>query len=109
MLPELAIERTGAFDIVYYGATRDLDPDAAFEWIRSTDAGATWSRPVVLQTGILFKAQRRVPDWLGDYVTIVTDDDFAYFAWTSNQTGRAMVEYARRALPGLGMVAKDAR
>jgi hypothetical protein len=98
MLPELTVERTGALDLVYYAATRDLDPDASFEWVRSTDAGATWTRPVVLQRRILFKAQRRVPDWLGDYVAMATDDDFAYFAWTSNETGQAMVEYARRSV-----------
>jgi hypothetical protein len=98
MEPELVVERTGALDVVYYAGTRDLDPDAAFEWTRSTDAGSTWSTPVVLQRGIRFQASRTTADWLGDYVAVVTDDDFAYFAWTANETGRAQAKFARRVL-----------
>ena len=98
MEPELVVERTGVLDVVYYAGTRELDPDAAFEWTRSTDAGSTWSTPVVLQRRILFQASRNTADWLGDYVAVVTDDDYAYFAWTSNETGRAQAQFARRAL-----------
>jgi hypothetical protein len=98
MNPELVVERTGVLDVVYYAGTRDLDPDAAFEWTRSTDAGSSWSTPVVLQRGILFQSSRTTANWLGDYVAVATDDDFAYFAWTANQTGTARATFARRPL-----------
>jgi hypothetical protein len=84
---------------VYYAGNRALDPNATFEWIRSTDAGTTWSSPVVLRRGILFQSERDVQDWLGDYVAVATDDEFAYFAWTSNDTGEAVAQFARRPLP----------
>jgi hypothetical protein len=99
LLPELAIERNGALDVAYYAGNRDLDPDATFEWMRSTDAGTTWSSPVVLKRGILFQSRRDLQDWLGDYVAVASDDDYAYFAWTSNDTGQAVAQFARRPLP----------
>jgi len=98
MEPELVVERTGALDVAYYAGARELDPDGAIEWMRSTDAGASWSTPVVLQGGIRFQTSRTTADWLGDYVAVVTDDDFAYFAWTSNETGTARAKFARRTL-----------
>ncbi len=99
MLPELVIEKDGALDVVYYAGIRELDPAGTFEWIRSTDEGKTWSSAVVIKRGILFQPSRTTQDWLGDYVAVATDDDFAYFAWTSNETGQATAQFARRPLP----------
>jgi hypothetical protein len=99
MLPELSIEPSGALDVLYYAATRDLDPAATFEWVRSTDAGATWSAPVVLDQKILFQRSRLGRDWLGDYVATTADADYVYFMWTGNQSGQSAARFARRPMP----------
>ena len=99
MLPELSIEPNGALDVLYYAGTQDLDPAATFEWVRSTDAGATWSAPVVLDQKILFQRSRLGRDWLGDYVATTADADYVYFMWTGNQSGQSAARFARRLLP----------
>ena len=98
MLPDISIEASGALDVLYYAATRDLDPAATFEWLRSTDSGATWSAPVVIDKSILFQRSRLGKDWLGDYVAMTADADFGYLIWTANQTGTSSARFARRPL-----------
>jgi hypothetical protein len=99
MLPQLAREPGGAFDVVYYGGDAMNAADASFRMTRSTDGGKTWGPSQDLATPMIFNQDRSSVHWLGDYVGLTVDAGFLYTTYVDNTSSYSHVAFAKAPLP----------
>jgi hypothetical protein len=97
--PQLALEASGALDVVYYAGARDGDPAATFRRARSSDGGRTFGPSVVVDQPITFTRTRTMSNWLGDYNGLAWAAGRLYTAYANNSAGVSHVAFYRVTQP----------
>lgn len=88
MFPEIAMEESGAIDVVYYAGDRPGDPNARLVLSRSIDGGASFKATVVKEPNVLETSRVRA-SWIGDYTGFAWTAPHLWFAYSDNTQGGA--------------------
>jgi hypothetical protein len=97
--PVLAIEETGALDLVYYAGTMDNDLMGSYRRSRSTDQGATWSPSVAVHAPVDFLQSRSSSRWIGDYTGLSAAQGTFYTSYVDNSGTVSHIAFYRTAVP----------
>ena len=98
LLPAMAIEESGALDVVYYAGAMADDPEGSYRRTRSTDGGATWSSSVVVSNPLTFSQDRASQLWLGDYTGVAASGGSIYHSFADNSSGTSHIRFVKESV-----------
>lgn len=95
---QLALEPSGALDLVYYGGASEMDASGSYRRARSTNGGTTWTAGTVIKKPLTFLTDRTTQKWIGDYVGVATSGTDLFTVFTDNTTPASHVWFVRTSL-----------
>jgi hypothetical protein len=98
LLPHLALEDSGALDLIYYAGQRSPDPMGSLRWSRAA-AGATGFASSVPVETLTFTSDRASNIWLGDYVGLGFHPGAMFAVFADNASGVSRIAFARLPVP----------
>jgi len=97
--PQMALEQSGAIDLVYYAGKMDKDKAGVYRWSRSDKPLGGFSPSAAVESPVTFLQDRADPRWLGDYTGAFWTGKKLYNSYVVNATGTSHVAFARVATP----------
>ena len=91
---QLTRASNGDLLVFSYGGSRDGDPDASFDFVKSVDKGTTFSLRHTVHSPIFLNLTRHKPRWLGDYVGVRPFGASLYVSYVDN-TGSDQTSHIR--------------
>jgi len=96
---QMALEESGAIDLVYYAGMADMDKNGTYRWSRSEKPLGGFPPSTVIEAPVTFTQDRADPAWLGDYTGIFWTGKQLYTSYVVNTTGFSHIAFAKEATP----------
>jgi hypothetical protein len=99
LLPQMAIEDSGALDVTFYAGQMDQDPAGSFRRTRAPVPSMGFGPSTDLQSPVVFLGARGDPRWLGDYTGLTWSGGQLFMTYAVNASGSSEIAFGHPAVP----------